>query len=211
MSKTQQLYPAISDYRIRVSVKIFRTSANSGGRVRIGIGGLLDNADFNNQLSTDIRMLDIPSNAWSTHEFYLSGSILSGTVPASFIKWAEPPLNGDIYISDLIIQESALGPNAPQNSQTASYTLRITDQGKHVYITTGGVTVPPNADVPFPVETIVSIVNASGSAQTISQGSGVTLRLSGTATTGNRTLAAYGIATLLKVNTNEWHVTGNVT
>lgn len=211
MSKTQPLFPAVDDYRVKVNVKIFRTSTNSGGRMRVGIGGLLDNTAFNNQLSTSIEMLDLPQNEWSTQEFYLAGNLLAGTVPASWVDWAVPPLNGDVYISDLIVQESALTPNAPQNSQTASYTLRITDQGKHVYITTGGVTVPPNADVPFPIETIVSIVNASGSTQTITQGSGVTLRLSGTATTGNRTLAAYGIATLLKVNTDEWHVTGNVT
>lgn len=211
MSKTQPIFAALSDYRIKVNVKIFRTATNSGGRVYFGIGGLLDTGAINSQIQSDVDMLDLPQGEWSSHEYYLSGSLLGGTVPASYLVWGAPPVNGDVYISDLIIQESVLNPNVPQNSQTASYTLAITDQGKHVYITTGGVTVPPNGSVAFPIETIVSIVNASGSTQTITQGSGVTLRLSGTATTGNRTLAAYGIATLLKVNTDEWHVTGNVT
>lgn len=41
-----------------------------------------------------------------------------------------------------------------------------------------------------------SIFNNSGSSITITQGSGVTLRLAGTATTGNRVIAAYGFATI---------------
>lgn len=41
-----------------------------------------------------------------------------------------------------------------------------------------------------------SIFNNSGSSITITQGSGVTLRLAGTATTGNRVIAAYGFATV---------------
>jgi hypothetical protein len=46
---------------------------------------------------------------------------------------------------------------------------------------------------------MVTVFNNSGSSQTITQGTSVTLRLAGTATTGNRTLAQYGVATLLCV------------
>ena len=38
-----------------------------------------------------------------------------------------------------------------------------------------------------------------------------TIRLAGTATTGTRTLATYGVATLLKVKATTWVVMGNVT
>jgi len=41
-----------------------------------------------------------------------------------------------------------------------------------------------------------SIYNNSGSSITITQGSGVTLRLAGSATTGNLTLAQRGLATI---------------
>jgi hypothetical protein len=85
---------------------------------------------------------------------------------------------------------------APQNSQGSAYTLVVGDAGKHISITTGGVTV--NASI-FSVGDMVTIFNNSGSSQTITQGTSVTLRLAGTATTGNRTLAQYGIATLLCV------------
>ena len=48
-------------------------------------------------------------------------------------------------------------------------------------------------------ETQISIFNDTGGNITITQGSGVTLRLVATSTTGSRTLATYGLATLLCV------------
>jgi hypothetical protein len=85
---------------------------------------------------------------------------------------------------------------APIQSKTSAYVLVATDAGQTISITTGGVTV--NASI-FSAGDMVSIFNNSGSSQTITQGTSVTLRLSGTATTGNRTLAQYGVATLLCV------------
>lgn len=86
--------------------------------------------------------------------------------------------------------------NIPQNSQTSAYVAAATDVGKHISITTGGVTV--NASV-FSAGDVFTIYNNSGSNQTITAGTSVTFRLAGTATTGNRTLAQYGVATLLCV------------
>jgi hypothetical protein len=54
-----------------------------------------------------------------------------------------------------------------------------------------------------------SIYNDSGSAITITQGSGLTLRLAGTGTTGNRTLAARGFATIWFNSTTEAIVSGS--
>jgi hypothetical protein len=51
-------------------------------------------------------------------------------------------------------------------------------------------------------------VNNGASAITIAQGSGVTLCQAGTTSTGNRTLAVRGVATLIKVETNIWFVSG---
>ncbi len=53
-----------------------------------------------------------------------------------------------------------------------------------------------------------SIYNDSGSAITITQGPGLTLRLSGTGTSGNRTLAARGFATIWFNSTTEAIVSG---
>lgn len=93
----------------------------------------------------------------------------------------------------------------PANSQTGSYVLQATDSGKYISITTGGVTVPQSI---FTTGQVVSVYNDSGSAQTITAGSGVTLRLVGTTTTGNRSIANYGLATILCVSSNTFVVTG---
>ena len=98
----------------------------------------------------------------------------------------------------------------PQNSQTSSYTLALADIGKHISITTGGVVIPANASVAFPIGATIVVFNNSGGNQTISITSD-TLRLAGTATTGSRTLAQYGLVTLVKVASTVWVATGNVT
>lgn len=95
----------------------------------------------------------------------------------------------------------------PQNSQTASYTLALADMGKHISITTGGVIIPANGSVAFPVGSAVTIYNNSGSSQTISITTD-TLRQAGTANTGSRTLAQYGLATVLKVSSTVWVISG---
>ncbi len=101
------------------------------------------------------------------------------------------------------------GPtDVPQNAQTSAYTLVASDNGKHVSITTGGVTVPSGV---FSAGNIITIYNNSGSNQTITQGASVTLREAGTANTGNRTLAQRGLATILCVASNEFVVTGTIT
>ncbi len=97
----------------------------------------------------------------------------------------------------------------PQNSQTASYTLARTDAGKHISITTGGVVIPANASVAFPVGSTIVVFNNSASTQTVSITTD-TLRWAGTTNTGTRTLAAYGVVTLLKVTSTVWVASGNI-
>lgn len=95
----------------------------------------------------------------------------------------------------------------PRNARTAAYTLALTDQGKHISITTGGVTIPANSSIAFPIGTTIVVYNDSGSAQSI----GITtdtLRLAGTTNTGTRSLAGYGLATLVKVGTTTWVISG---
>ena len=93
----------------------------------------------------------------------------------------------------------------PQNSQTSAYILAASDIGKHISITTGGVTI--NTGI-FSAGDAVSIYNNSGSNQTITQGTSVTLRQAGTANTGNRTLAQYGVCTVLCVGSGTFVISG---
>jgi hypothetical protein len=100
-----------------------------------------------------------------------------------------------------------IGPaTVPQNAQTSAYTVAATDNGKYISITTGGVTFATTTAMTEGQNVV--IYNNSGSSQTITQGTSVTLRLAGTATTGNRTLPQYGVATAICVGSNIYVLAG---
>ena len=102
----------------------------------------------------------------------------------------------------------AIGYRAiPLTSKSASYQIALTDVGQGLS-TSAGITVPPNATTAFAIGDTIAVYNNSASNIAITQGSGVTLRLVGTSTTGSRALAARGLCTLLKVGTDEWVASG---
>lgn len=106
------------------------------------------------------------------------------------------------YISDAI----GMVRNVPINSQTSSYTLQVSDNGKLITITTGGVTVPNST---FAAGNTLNIYNNSASSQTITLASGVTMVQAGTGSTGNRSIGSYGLATIVCVAANSFIVTGS--
>ena len=95
----------------------------------------------------------------------------------------------------------------PQNSKNTGYTLQSTDNGQMINITTGNVTIPAGV-FNSPFGQTVSIFNNQTTSNAVVQGSGVTLRLAGTTATGNRTLARYGVATLICVAANTFVISG---
>lgn len=97
----------------------------------------------------------------------------------------------------------------PENSQTANYTTVIGDAGKMVVMNGSNLTftIAANASVAFGVGTVISVVNTNATNLTIAITSD-TLTFAGTTTTGSRTLYQNGIATLIKVGTTSWLVTG---
>jgi hypothetical protein len=113
--------------------------------------------------------------------------------------------SGNVTASGYISDKIGNVRSVPQNAQTTGYTLVALDAGKHISITTGGVTVPASV---FSVGDTVTIYNNSTGNQTITQGASVTMYLVGTATTGNRTLAQRGLCTVLCVASNTFVITG---
>jgi hypothetical protein len=83
----------------------------------------------------------------------------------------------------------------PSLTGTTTGALAATDAGKMCLIT-AGVTV--NASI-FNVGDMIMVYNTTSGALIITAGTNVTFRLSGTTSTGNRTLSNYAIATLLCV------------
>ena len=94
----------------------------------------------------------------------------------------------------------------PVNSKSSSYTLTLADAGKAIYISSGGVTIPSSV---MAAGNAVTIVNDSGSNQTITQGSGLTLYNTADAATGNRTLLPRGITTVWFAATATAYISGS--
>lgn len=127
---------------------------------------------------------------------------VTGAVTASSTLAVTGAVTGSSSVSDSIGNVR----NVPSNGQSTAYVLLATDNGKFIK-TNAGVTVPSGV---FSTGNTISIYNNSASSITITEGSGVTMRLVGSSTVGNRTLALRGLATILCVNsaTNEFVITG---
>ena len=93
----------------------------------------------------------------------------------------------------------------PENGQGGAYVAVAADAGKAIHISTGGVTF--NNSV-FSAGDAVTVINNSGSNQTITQGSGVTLYNAADAATGNRTLAGRGMATIWFASASVAYISG---
>jgi hypothetical protein len=118
---------------------------------------------------------------------------------------SSPAFTGNVTTTGTVSDQLGNLRDLVNSSKTSAYVPAATDNGALINITTGGVTI--NASV-FSAGQNVTIYNNSGSPQTITQGTSVTMYLAGTATTGNRTLAQRGIATVLCVGSNTFVCSG---
>ena len=123
---------------------------------------------------------------------YTDGGVTSTYICVTNSTGNAPSTGGSAHASWNYVAKGVAIP-VPLNTQTGAYVAVAGDAGKAIYISTGGVTI--NNSV-FSGGDLVTIVNNSGSNQTITQGSGVTLYNAADAATGNRTLATRGVATI---------------
>ena len=93
----------------------------------------------------------------------------------------------------------------PLNNQASAYTLVAADAGKT--ISSNGGTITVDASVMSSGDA-VTLINNSGSNQTITQGSGLTIYNTADAATGNRTLAARGMATIYFFSATVAYISG---
>lgn len=135
---------------------------------------------------------------------------------------------GDLTLANVTITSGVVAANAnvatsesvnnvgymgvPQNSQNTGYNIVIGDAGKHLYHPVGQAaatyTIPANSNVAFGIGTAITFVNMSANAVTVAVTTD-TLYLSSLGTTGNRTLAQYGIATAVKMTSDSWIISGS--
>jgi hypothetical protein len=157
-------------------------------------------------------------SSYGSNTLTTTGNVSVGNLTASGISNLGPVSNVRITggTANFVLRTDGVGnlswvaqttaiTNIPPNDQSAAYVLVASDVGKYINITAGGVTVPSGV---FSSGDTLSIYNNSASNQTITQGASVTMYQVGTATTGNRTLAQRGLATLLCVGSNQFVITG---
>lgn len=100
----------------------------------------------------------------------------------------------------------------PLNERSANYTLVLADQGLSITHPASDnnprtFTIPANGAVAYPVGTTITFINMINTV-TIAITTD-TMYLAGSGSTGSRTLAAYGMATAVKMTSTTWIISGN--
>ena len=115
---------------------------------------------------------------------------------------------GDIYKDGVSVLSSI-----PQNFTNTSFTLALTDAGKHILTQNNGtsqiITVPNNSSVAYSTGAEVTIVVQTTGTVAVANGVGVTMYLAGNSDSKSTiTLNSYSVAKLLKIGTDTWIVSG---
>jgi len=140
-----------------------------------------------------------------------SGSAVLSTSPSLTTPVLGTPTSGTLSNCTVDGTNSVGFRNLPQNEQTGSYTLVLTDSGKHIYRGSGSAatwTIPANSSVAYPIGTAITFINLSATSVSIAITTD-TMYLSSGGTTGTRTLAQYGSATALKITSTSWLISGS--
>lgn len=100
------------------------------------------------------------------------------------------------------------------NVQTGTlYTFALADQDSLITISNAGtqtIVIPQNSAVSFATGAAVNIVRAGTGPVQITQGTGTTIRSTGSTATGPLLRAQYSAATALYEGTNVWYVIGDI-
>ena len=103
------------------------------------------------------------------------------------------------------------GSTIPQNSKSEAYGILAADANKHLLHpsadnTARTFTLPAESSINFPIGTAITFVNQINVLSIAITDD--TMTLAGAGTTGTRTLAANGIATVLKIASASWIISG---
>ena len=147
------------------------------------------------------------------------GTIVVGDLEGTSVSVTGNVTSGNVISSALVRGASLSVTGNTATVTTANYTIGYRDLpqittfstlvadagGKHYY-GSGTITIPASVTLNFAIGTAILII-ASGST-TISPAGGVSLIQAGSGASGARTLATAGVATLVKVTTDGWYISG---
>ena len=111
--------------------------------------------------------------------------------------------------------EWALGVNLQLNAQTATYTVVSGDAFKLVTMsvaTANDFQIPTNANVAFPVGTVINVIQIGAGQTTIKAVTSATTTISSTGASAiaPKLRAQYSAASCIKVATDTWYVIGDI-
>jgi len=141
-----------------------------------------------------------------------TGALVFATSPTLVTPVLGTPTSGTLSNCTVDGTDAVGFRNTPINSQSAAYTLVLADAGKTILHPIADnnartFTIPANSSVVYPVGTVITFVNLINTV-TIAITTD-TMYLAGPGTTGSRTLAAYGVASAVKVASTTWVISGN--
>ena len=141
-----------------------------------------------------------------------SGSLVFATSPTLVTPVLGTPTSGQLSNCTVDGTDAVGFRNTPVNSQSAAYTLVLADAGKTILHPIADdnartFTIPANSSVNYPIGTVISFVNLINTV-TIAITSD-TMYLANDGATGSRTLAAYGMASAMKVASTTWIISGS--
>jgi hypothetical protein len=101
------------------------------------------------------------------------------------------------------------------NAQTATYTVVLGDAYKLVTMSVGSANdfqIPTNANVAFPVGTVINVIQIGAGQTTIKAVTSGTTTISSTGATATtpKLRAQYSAASCIKVATDTWYVVGDI-
>ena len=141
-----------------------------------------------------------------------TGALVFANTPTLVSPVLGTPTSGQLSACTVDGTDAVGFRNTPVNSQSTAYTLVLADSGKTILHPIADdnartFTIPANSSVAYPVGTVVTFVNLINTV-TIAITSD-TMYLAGDGSTGSRTLAAYGVASAVKVASTTWVISGN--
>jgi hypothetical protein len=181
------------------------TSVTGSGNIASS-GGTTPNITFTGTLAVANGGTGVTSSTGS-------GNVVLSTSPTLTTPVLGTPTSGTLSSCTVDGTDSVGFRNIPQNSQSASYTLVLSDSGKHIFHPSTDAnartyTIPANSSVAYPIGTAITFINMTSQVVTIAITTD-TMYLSSAGTTGSRSLAQYGSATAIKMTSTTWLISGS--
>jgi hypothetical protein len=139
-----------------------------------------------------------------------------GYYPPMILETVRDTDGGNIVFPDGTRQNTSATDIPQRLFNGVDYTLGMEDRGHHILCTDDiqSIRIPYNARVEFPIGTVITIVNPRGDSVAINtEGGSIQVMIPGDdnySNGGTFLVSEYGMATLLKIDTDSWVLAGNV-